>query len=167
MHKYLQILALPLFLLLGSAPPLLAIGELSPAFDQCEERIRHAHKDNVISYTEQQNLLTNVQELRARDNEYVAQHNPPISIGVRERTFKHDPSVLQEIQSIDSKLGFRTRPRPVPVAPVVNAIQRAWPPRDAVGKIIYGPRRFGTAEQMGQPLYGWSNEDRIKYIMQK
>ncbi len=158
---------LSLFLFLCISQSALAIGELSPAFEQCEDRIRQAHNDNAISYAEQQTLLATVHELKARDDRFLAEHYPPISGGVRERKFAHDPAVMKEIQAINAKVGFRPRLQVIPPAPAAPVAQRAWPPRDASGKIIMGPRKSGTAEQMGWPLYGWTNESRMSYMMQK
>jgi hypothetical protein len=165
MRKYSQMLASFLFVCIAQSAQ--AIGELSPGFDQCENSIRQAHKDNVISYAEQQNLLATVHELKARDDRFLAEHNPPISGGVRERMYVHDPSVMKEIQAINARVGFRPMLQVTPSALPGHVVLRAWPPRDASGNIIMGPRTSGTAEQMGWPLYGWSSEDRRKYVMQK
>jgi hypothetical protein len=45
--------------------------------------------------------------------------------------------------------------------------QKTWPPRDSSGRIIMGPRRGGTREQIGWPLYGWTQEDRMKWEAQQ
>ena len=103
-------------------------------------------------------------ELKARDDRFLAEHNPPISGWVRERMYAHDP-IVDERDSVTARVGFRPMLQVTPSAFPGHVVHGAWTPRDASGNIIMGPRTSGTAEQMGWPLYGWSSEDRRKYVL--
>jgi hypothetical protein len=56
------------------------------------------------------------------------------------------------------------QPTTQPTTIIQPPVQRPWPPVDASGRVMMGPKKNGTTEQVGWPMYGWSKADKERYM---
>jgi hypothetical protein len=138
-------------------------------FYQCRERIEEKEDGGYISREEALHLGSDLADLQKRDLKYTYQRYR--SSGNREDFYQHDPALVSQAQSIINHLNQQTivneewkRSARDRMMGIMHPGDKPWPPRDDDGKIIAGPRQFGTAEQMGWPMWGWSKEERARYV---
>ncbi len=138
-------------------------------FYQCRKKIEEKESAGCISHSEALKLSSDLFELQKRDFQYIGEHYR--ASHNRDDYYRHDQSMVSQAQAIMNSLDLQTsvneqwkgaaRDRSQGVS---RLGQKPWPPRDQDGQIIFGPKRGGTAEQVGWPMYGWSGLERSKYF---
>src|SRR5271156_3376380 len=133
-------------------------------FYQCRKKIEEKEAAGCISQREALKLSSDLAGLQTGDSKYTNERYK--SSGNREYLYMHDPALVSQAQSIIDRLNLQTTINEQWKSEakerswgITRPGQLPWPPRDEGGQIISGPRRGGTAEQMGWPMYGWSEED--------
>jgi len=138
----------------------------APAFVQCATKIREAKQAGQISAEEAQRLSKDLKNLEDRDRKYGFEQYR-LHGGVREWWMKHDPSVSFEVQSMIARLPSSPPTVTSHAPPIHGSPTPKFPPHDQAGNIILGPLKSGTKEQIGWPMYGWSEADRLRFLQQK
>jgi len=129
---------------------------MTPApFDECYETIGRARAEGQITDAKADSLRNELQKLRKQDDLYTRPVQTP------EYSMWHD-QIVHRVKAMIVELSKKAeQDHQTPTNP--NEQTASWPPRDASGRIIYGPQRSGTREQIGWPLYGWSREDHLRW----
>jgi hypothetical protein len=137
-----------------------AYGQTNAApFSQCYEQIARAETEGRITKDKATSLRNELRNMQDRD----AQLTRPGG-HVREDSLWHG-QIIDRVTAMIAELSQEPAGSPpanlarIDHPAAVSQSSATWPPRDAAGRIILGPQRGGTREQIGWPLYGWSRED--------